>query len=737
MRKEKKRHRLACRYLLGLLCIVCTGCFVLTGCADLESPRIPAGPQVWRPAGSRTSAGNLSAYWAENGPTELREQITEVDSLLQLPELIQSSVVHWGWYSVSPGRWGALVYARLPVGPTWETLGATVTLHETYQGHRISAVERSGRAPVFQTQWKGWLMWAWQPSLLQDALLAQKKGGIPLPNDFFWQQELPFSAGPVAFSFAAQDTAAYSATTSTPLGLGIAPPADLSLLPDFLTEGYFFSGHPTPYGRQDLWFAAAKESFLWVADTSRAMGEWWEEQFTVKGEIAGYTHQGLKVRQLLDNSWELAGMPVAADRFRNPFVVRLPGGWLLGSDRVGVNRWIDYVLAGRLYSRKTLTEVLGGGISGWVTGGVPWLQQWSSRTGIDLRQQWTQLLWTEDTLRLYPLAEIDTGPDLVWQYDVLTGPVRNVWHQADGILIEDQAHLTYLSAAGSLRWRVALEQPLQSEVMRIAEAERVVWVFHTSQQIVALDESGRLLPGFPYTVPVGPIRGWVAMRGSDGYARFFWQEPAGRIQGVTSRLQPCRGWPVQAGDQVLSGHLQSAEADVFYLLGPERWTGRDLRGDVLWSIEAPAPARSVVSAKEQLLVQLTTDEWGLLSRRGTYRTLASDVLEVHATGDWLFVRRSRDVAAGYFPQEDGDFYARYRLSEQMDQLLAGAAASQIFFGGSRNHNWYIYTPEGTPLAGSPVPSQTRPALWISEGYVQVATNQSDRVVAYRWPTSIN
>jgi len=705
------------------------------GCDRSAAPLIPADAQVWAPDLARADRQNLPEYWSEAGPVAMRAAAAEVDSFLEWSGLGTDGSPHLGWYRVSPDQWGAVIYAPLTSSLDWQALGATVSRYETYRGQLVRTIERPGFAPVFQTQWQGWSMWAWQPSLLQDVLLAQKRDGQPLPVHLSWQQRIPFFSDNVTCQQISVSPQEISLRSSVDWNLGELPVFNLNPFPDFLTEGYALSDYSTPYGMQDIWFAAHQkegEFFLWIPDTSRQIAEWWEIQFLEKGEIQSYQHQGLNIRQLLDNSWEKVNLPMATGSLRNPFVARLPEGWLLSNSEIGTKRWIAYLLAGRFHGKRWGDAVPTGYISGWAAGSTPWLQELSARSGLQLADQWALLTQDEDTLHIYRMERSVTTPDLYWQYSILSAPIRQLSGTKRGVLVEDQAALQLINKSGRQQWRIPLDDSIQSQIIRIEEAGRSIWAFGTASQIIALDDAGEFLPGFPYAVPQAPIMGWTFMRGSDGYARFFWQEANGLIRGVTSQLSPCAGWPVDAGDGVLSGYLQTEEEDVFFVLAPRLWSAYNLEGRLLWSVNAPGEVAAAEATKNQLTVLLASGELGALTPEGTYATLANNVLSFSVYKKWLFLRRTSDIAVGTFPVNRDTFRARYRLPQKVDQLLGGAAAFQIFLGGSQNGKWHIYTLEGRELAASPLPSQTRPVLSIDDAYVRVVTNQGDRVVAYRW-----
>ena len=737
---ETKRDRYGYPYFRGLLVSLAI-LMLLSGCTQPEEPRLPPDAQIVLPDISADAPGNIFAHWARSGPQEMQGLLSEVDSLLRIPQISHARRLHLAWYRISPGQWSALVYASLDSLPGWEDRGATVTEYEMYRGRPVLAIKRPGYLPLYQARWREWWVWAWQPSLLQDALLAQKRGGRHLPKGRLWQQSTPFASEVVTCRLINFDDHHVALKTERTGAADLTSLSALRFFPDFLSEGYFFSDMRTPYGRQRAWMARQEERdeyFLWLPDTSAQLSDWWEAQFIRKGEMASYTHQGITVRQLLDDSWKMPGRITDGSTLRNPFVVRLPEGWLLANSRVGCNRWIDYLLAGRLYNEQLLADVPSGQFSGWATGTASWIKQLSGRSGVHLQKQETALLgWAADTLHLYPVERRQAAPGLEWQYQTDTGPVRRLWPVQGGVLVEDREGATLIDTSGHAVWRTLIDQPVQSGMTRIAEPERTIWAFHTDRQIIALDESGQLLPGFPYAVPDTPITHWIVMRGSDGYARFFWQDPGGRIRGMTSRLQPCKGWPLAGGQKRLLGHVQMAEEDVFFLAGPRQWAGYTLQGKLLWEVAAPGTTKMVAPADGQFLVLLADGRLLALTPRGSYRLLADQVLECSVREGWVFIRQQEKIAAGYLPVGGDSFRPRYRLSIPADALLAEAVSFQLFFGGSRNKAWHLYTPGQIELDGSPLPSETRPVLVITGTALRVITQRGDRVVAYRWSLPVN
>lgn len=732
MRKEMKPDCRLIWYLREVLGGMLLAALLLPGCHSPQIPLRPADAQIWLPDLADNGSEKLLQHWAVNGPVEMQALIIEVDSFLQWSALHSAPSVHVGWYSVSPEQWGALIYAPLTPPAEKAGPGVTISTHEVYRGHPVLAIDRPGYATVFQTEWRGWSMWAWQPSLLQDALLAQKRNGQPLPTYPYWQQSGPLYGEDVACEQIAASSGKYSLRLATDWRMGLAPVSELSYFPDFLDEGYFLSDTETPFATQDIWVGArqkGEEHFLWLPDSSGQMAPWWETQFSAKGEMQAYVHQGIAVRRLLDDRWEHVGRRAA---LRNPFVARLPEGWLLGNSSIGINRWIDYMLAGRVHPAKWPDELTSVQCSGWAAGYTPWLQHLAARSGTNVDNQWVYLNWDRDTLQLYPTERASNAPDLHWQYDDISGRVRKLYRAGGYVLVEDEEGLHGLRTSGRRVWRIPLDQPLQSGVIRIQEAERTIWAFHTASQIVALDDTGELLPGFPYLVPGGAITDWVAMRGSDGYARFFWQQPGGRIYGITSGLTPCVGWPLETGAGKLAGHWQTIDTDVFFVLSARQWSGYDLRGRLLWQVSAHGKVTAAESAHGQLMIQLDSGELGALTPQGKYQKVAGEVRSFNIREQWLFLGRAGDVAAGYAPTAGDGFQPRYRLPQKVDALLAAASSFQVFFGGSQQGQWHIYTPEGTEIDASPLPSLTRPMLLISDTYLLIVTNQGDRAVAYRW-----
>lgn len=704
---------------------------------DVPFP-LPQNPQLL----VRTQYGELihswMPHWTQNAPETMQSALPSLQAMLRSADFGPTDSVAIAWYAISPDVWSPILCGEQGHSFRWRTERTPTDLAtSTYRQFPVQTWRLDLEVPIYGSQRFGQPILALRRSLLQDALIAD---GLPrsLPQ-YVWRSagvgEKPYAYGgqPRAeasvFQFMSEDD-------KDQIFGRLMPIADawLAQWPDGPSAGFALVTTLPGAGPDTIlagWWPDHKAHFIWIPDREHAMAEIWRNRREQYGLLGTVRHQGMMMWQLLDHSWEEVSSTLGWPPLRNPWLVELPGGWLLTGLRADAERWIDYLLAGKTLANERTEQGIPENIVGWFDAATSWYRHSQALLGPVLpKGDGWWLTHSSKHYALRPMANPDQGPDLGWQVTKLTWPLR-YWQTLDfGWIVADSFGLHAFDFLGQRLWTIPVNGPLKAPVLELHENGREYLVFHTPEAFYLIDRTGSLQPGFPYRLPSGIISGSAVVAGTDGRLRIFLQDDQGQVYGFRTDLVPVRGWPQKWSTQPLRGALKTDTTDVLLALGPDQWHGYTPNGDLMWSRPSAGRWDRMYLAGDRLYGLLESGDLGYLNAEGTWVQLRSSVRKVDWSSNWLLGADSRAVFLSICRPT---FRVRASLPDAYSQLVIAAQGDEVFFGASRGSYWTIHHLDRGILPGMPIPSRRQPLIYLFEDRLWILSDQGDKIAAYYWP----
>jgi hypothetical protein len=236
---------------------------------------------------------------------------------------------------------------------------------------------------------------------------------------------------------------------------------------------------------------------------------------------------------------------------------------VLASSVAAAERWIDAFVVGNTLAQKSpfsestcnarLDPDLG--LGAVMKGGLN-LATYSSpkNSPFLLKGQSGRKTWHFSLEWAYPTE----NEALAWQI-TLDSPINGMWPLSTGkaVLVQTSSgELLCFNAEGKVKWRLSLKTPIASAPTAAQYGDYPALFFGAGKQLIGLDSSGHLLPGFPWAAETGS---GLCVAGLNSY--FFYSGKNGYVYGLDREGHPLGSWNPgpYAGQQRFP--LQFFEAD--------------------------------------------------------------------------------------------------------------------------------------------------------------------------------
>jgi len=676
-------------------------------------------------------------HWSTQGHPAMQFEVRALRSLLDEWPVSGKTSLHVAWYRIGPDRWSVLIgtdeKGQLPFSD-WQ--------EEERSSYRLTTTTRYRTANgqiVWLSRRSGWQLLAFQRSLLQDALLANPAVEA-VPSSSF--SSVSFMEK--GYLNANDGSLGFRQKPGSPFSRAFAK-KDLVVLPDFLREGQAMEPPALDwFPTTDLMVFATglpldnkrKEMFLWISDATNQWDSWWERNRTEKGALSGFSHQGIRVHQVLDERWQRFLPPIYQTWMPAPFVVRFNDGWILSNSEEGIKRWMDYLLVQKTFQAwlpALSDEAL---ILGWTHSDSEFGQKQRAKIGPLLPKGKTWFWVLENGRCKLAGANPEEGQsELLWQTTDIVGPVRYWQFLSNTIFVLDQRTLHQWTMSGTPVWRQPLAGDLLGAIQKSQVGEEVSWMAGTAWGLYAWDVSGQPLTQTPFQPSTGQFLDWTHRLGTDRRLYRFALESSGQIRGIVGRGIPATGWPRQVEGAAGLLSLRTETEDALVVLGSNTWKGFTLDGYDRWEIAAPAACHQWVTGPESgaALIRLSDNRLVQLSLSGAISEIAQgiDTLVADPSGRYVVVRADGEWAL-WTAEGIGGTYRRVRTLERNYSDLSVQLVSEKPWLARQSGNgiWQMVNLE-SPMDLPELPGRIAPLIWRRGEHLVVLIGQEDKVVAYQ------
>lgn len=708
------------------------------GCQEeLSSPPFPGEYELMTEAVDSVSWNDWLDHWSVRGHPAMQFEVRALRSLLdEMPASVKSRF-RLAWYRIGPDRWSVLMGAEeegsLPL-PAWveqersSYRSVTIIRYRTTNGQSVWLARRSG-----------WQLLAFQQSLLQDALLAQ-----PVPEE-----------GPSSqFASSFLNEGGYLTGRSSLLGFypgstsvssGAFAKKELAALPDFLREGRIVelpardwlpvadrvilaTGLPRDDEQDEL--------FLWLSDTTGQWDGWWEENRREMGELPGFSHQGVRVFQVLDERWQGFFSSPYDTWMPTPYVVRFNDGWILSNSEEGIKRWMDYLLVQKTYQAWLPALSDESLILGWTNSDSEFGRRQRAKIGplLPKGETWFWVL-EKDRCELVGTAPGKGQNELLWQSTDMVGGIRYWQFLSNAIMILDQRSLRQWSTKGTSVWRQPFVDKILGAIQETQIGEEISWIAGSTSGLYAWDTGGQPMSGSPFRPSSGEFTDWTHRLGTDRRLYRFALESTGQIRGIVGRGAPATGWPRQVNGALGILTLRTDTEDALVLLGEQTWNGFTLDGYDRWEVPAPGASRQWVTGPESgaALIRLVDGRMVQLTLAGETTLVARsvDTLVADQSGRWVAIQQNSGWTL-WGTEGVGETYSKVRtLPGNYLKLSVQEVGGKPWLVHQRRPGiWQLTNPDG-PVIFPELPGRIAPLVWRRGGNLVVLTGQEDKVVAYQ------
>lgn len=708
------------------------------GCQkERSSPPFPVEYELMAEVLDSVSWNDWLDHWSVRGHPAMQFELRALRSLLDEIPASGKSRLRLAWYRIGPDRWSVLMgtdeAGSLPLSAWVEQE------RSSYRSVPISRYRTINGQFVWIARHSGWQLLAFQQSLLQDALLANPVS-----------QEGPSSQ----FTFSIFDELGYLTgdggslgfhPKTHPLSFRAFAKKELAVLPDFLREGGVMElpardWLPTigrvilatglPLGDEQ------DELFLWLSDSTGQWDSWWEQNRREKGELPGFSHQDIRVFQVLDERWQRFLPAPFHTWMPAPYVVRFNDGWLLSNSEEGIKRWMDYLLVQKTYQAWLPALSDESLILGWTNSGSAFGRRQRAKIGplLPKGETWFWVL-EKDRCKLVGTDPGKGQNELLWQSADLAGPIRYWQFLSHSIMVLDQRTLRQWSAIGRSVWRQPLAGNILGAIHKVQIGEEISWIAGSTSGLYAWDADGQPMAGSPFRPSSGQFVDWTHRLGTDRRLYRFGLESTGQIRGIVGRGMPATGWPRQVGRALGIMTLRTDMEDAVVVLGEQTWNGFTLDGYERWEMSAPGESRQWVTGPESgaALIRLVDGRMIQLTLAGETTEVARsvDTLLADPGGRWVAIQQN-DGWTLWSSKGVGGIYSQVRtLPGNYLKLSVQEVSGKPWLIHQRESGiWQLTNLEG-PLDFPELPGRMAPLVWRSGGNLMVLTGQEDKVVAYQ------
>jgi len=677
-------------------------------------------------------------HWSAQGPSAMQLELRALRSLIDEWPDSDLGNLRVAWYRISPDRWSVLLGSNQPEGlqmSNWQEQERASYRSVTIQGYRTANNQR-----IWSARQSGWQLLAFQRSVLQDALLAELLTDPTVSS----RMEFPFftsddylvrEAGGFGFrqKNASEKTSAFAKK-------------ELADLPDFLRKGrsrilpdrdwlpytdrvVLASGFPLEGNREEV--------FIWLPDSTQQWDAWWEQNRRDKGELAGFSHQGVRIHQVLDERWQSMFSGPYRDWMPAPFVVRFNDGWILSNSEEGVKRWMDYLLVQKTFEAWLSELAEDSPIAGWNHSGSAYAQRQLAKIGplLPKGETWFWLL-KNNRYFLQGANPPEGQSELLWQSTAIDGPVTFWQFLSNTIWIRDKGSIQQWSTAGSTLWKQPMEGHLLGAIQQSQIGEEITWLAGTDAGLYAWDVQGKPTSGSPFRPSADSFISWTHRLGTNRQLYRFALEANGSIRGIVGRGIPASGWPRQVDGAIGLLALRTDTEDALVTLGAELWKGFTLDGYDRWEINAPGMPRQWVTGPEAgaALVRLADGRLMVLSLTGQIEELATDIdtLVAEPGGQWVFAKQ-KDAWILWRTEGIGGTYKQVRelASTYFQPSLQSVSEKPWLAHQPLNGTWQVLDLNSETEIPQ-LPGHIAPLVWRRGRDLIVLTGQEDKVVAYQF-----
>lgn len=676
----------------------------------------------------------LLEHWSKSVDSAIRDDLPFLEWVL--PRLGPASYL--SLHPLTQEKRAAL--AVWPVGETpvesWMDQ-AKVLSEEFFRRHPLQQFQK-GEVVVWVARKSGYWLLSPHRSLLQDALLVG--GTKPMPDGeylHFRNIDLPWSdEGIVVVD---SSGLRLRSTWYRPEEAHSAPPSGL---PAFLTAGVKWI-HPLPNREppQPEWMAKGyqiagqgAETFLFWIDSVGLMMDYWNTLGNNQGILQDFEYQGFRVRQLLDQSWSAIPDSMGWAPMTTPYLVQLGAGWVLASTRQGIERWIDYWIAGVDMNTRCPTSVKPSALVFWSTIHSTWGQQLVTWLGPLLPKGSTLYGYHIGTgeIGLAGDPEAEKGIRLLWQSRILDGPIRLHGLVGQKVWLTDRNRMMLLDPSGQLWWQC----PKGKEVVVGGDVSGAYTLLVTDKFSRIIDGQGEEVAKVTLSPLLGSLRSWTHRLDSDGRLRVFLMGRTGTVQVHDQQGNALGSWFVHDPAPRAMVALRSSLTDVVVVFGDQDWWAYSLSGKPLWRIPAPGNYRNhitgiaspavVVNISEGRIIELSIDgrwqEWGV----------SGDLLP-KLSGGRVLMQSGNQATVWTVPELEGDFEP-FRQVEKTGKWVDFVWTEEGWYGLEQNGPpWKVVGYQGGDLFQQSFPGVQQPVMVAGPDGTLVLIEQSDRIVAYLLP----
>lgn len=508
-----------------------------------------------------------------------------------------------------------------------------------------------------------------------------------------------------------------------------------------------------------------------------------------KGLLKRYEYQTYTIDQFLSPALLEPFLPLVADRFVNPAVVRIGGYAVFAASAAVLELWIDkYIVSQTLanqtgflllqqsatdqlpiyinshYLMQISREIFSGAMARQLAPDLHLAQQ-AGLWGASLKTGPSALL--SGSIHFRQLAQPEPGVRIVWKAplagDALTRPfVLNALEQdaEPVVLIQDSRLLLHcFNLNGNPLWQKQLDKPLQSDIHGIDYYGngRRCFLFNTATAIWLLDEEGKEIAGYPLQLQSPATNGLTVVDFDDSrHYVYFIVCFNGNLYGMDQYGRPIPGWNPQAGVDRTNHpllHFKYGSKDYLAILslggrlsvfnrdGSNHFLPQELEGSFPLSplqvdLHADPPRMVCMNSAGQVFScdlsgKITENKLGGLEPDSENRLVLSDLTR----DDYVAYGLQSGSALSVFDGRSSGFrlIRRYRLNAPQDALFSPGLGLLGVLNQKKQQVTLLSATDGV-LSGFPLAGTTEFSLFPYpgevRGYMLLVGNRQE-VYAYR------